>query len=75
MAELSYEPETLIEKQTWVLGLAVKCPCGEAMNNCPANELRELPLAERFKVARDFGEPLLDAIIEHHENRIKARMS
>ena len=60
-------------KLNWVLGLMIDCSFGKALETCPANDVRALPLKERFALARQMEESQLDEIIAHHRRCLKER--
>jgi len=55
-------------KLTWVQGLLIDCPFGTPLADCPAAELRKLPITRRLSIAQGLSEPELDEIISHHKN-------
>jgi hypothetical protein len=57
----------MAEKVIQVLELAVKCPMGEALRDCPAKHLRTTPAKERVSVLESMDESLLDQVIAHHQ--------
>ena len=60
-------------KMTWVLGLMVDCPLGKALDNCPAKDIRRLPLEERVVMVKQMEEIQLQEIIIHHKQCFKER--
>ena len=68
MSEHIYE-----HKLIWVEGLLIECPFGNPLSDCPAIELRKLPIPERLRVAEQFTENELDEIIIHHKNCLNKR--
>jgi hypothetical protein len=56
----------LEDKNAWVQGLMVDCPLGRALDTCPANEVRKLPIKERLVLVRKMDEEQIDQIISHH---------
>jgi len=63
----------LRDKRTWVKGILVDCPLGTPLDDCPANEIRNLPVHELVKIVNGLSNEQLDAIIAHHENCLKQR--
>ena len=55
MNELNVE-----HKLIWVEGLLIACPFGKALGDCPASDLRELPITDRLELAAQFTEAELD---------------
>ena len=60
-------------KLTWVQGLLIDCPFGTPMADCPAIEIRSLPIPERLSIAANLPESDLDNIISHHKNCLAKR--
>ncbi len=54
------------DKKTWVKGLVIHCPMGESVKDCPANEIRLLPIPERLRLVNEMTEKSVDEIIAHH---------
>lgn len=57
---------TLEDKKTWVKGLVIHCPMGESVKDCPANEIRLMPIPERLRKVEDMSETSINEIIDHH---------
>jgi len=55
-----------IDKQIWVKGILVDCPLGRSLPDCPANDLRTLPLEELVKSVNKMTESQLEMMIEYH---------
>ena len=60
-------------KLTWVQGSLIDCPFGTSLADCPASEIRKLPIPERLTIATELSEPALDEIISHHKNCLSKR--
>jgi len=60
-------------KLTWVQGLLIDCPFGTPLADCPAAEIRSLPIPKRLSIAANLPEPELDNIINHHKNCLAKR--
>jgi len=67
------ESRTAAEKRIWVMGLLVACPCDKALDECPLNDARALPLSERSTLMRQMDENQLDEIIAHHKCCLRER--
>ena len=63
------------DKKAWVQGLLVDCPLGEALDACPARDLRSLPIKTRLKLVRDMTEDEVNQVIAHHEACLMKRES
>lgn len=60
------EQLNLEQKMTWVQGLLIGCPLGQTLDDCPARELRDIPLKERLGLVKNMDEVSIDQIIAHH---------
>jgi len=60
------EQLNLEQKETWVKGLLIDCPMGQALDDCPARDLREIPLRKRIGLVKGMDEVTIDQIIAHH---------
>jgi len=63
----------LRDKKTWVKGILVDCPLGDPLEDCPANEIRNLPLPQLVSIVNGLSDKQLDAIILHHETCLAQR--
>ena len=61
------------KKRVWAKGLIVECPLGDALEDCPLNEIRKLPLRERLQIIKKMSDEELDEAIAHHEQCLKNR--
>ena len=61
------------QKQGFVLGLVLECPFQEPLPNCPAADLRNLPVEEKLESIKNMSEQALDEIIEYHRECTKKR--
>jgi hypothetical protein len=53
--------------------LVISCPFNRALDNCPANEIRKLPLAERMDFVDNLTNQQVDETLEHHKNCLAER--
>ena len=63
----------LDHKRIWVQGLLIECPFGEALEDCPAKDIRLLPIEERLKMISEIEEDQIDRIIAHHRECLRKR--
>jgi hypothetical protein len=54
------------EKRIWVQGLLIECPMGTHLDDCPAKELRKIPLKERVNLVKEMTDDQIDQIINYH---------
>ena len=59
--------------RVWVLGLIVECPFGTPLSDCPANDIRKLPLSERIKIVKRMSDEQHEEIMAHHKECLKKR--
>ena len=64
---------TLEQKKIWVQGLLIECPMGKPLDNCPAKDIRALPIKERLELANAMNEPQINQIISHHRKCLYER--
>lgn len=60
------EQLNLEQKMTWVQGLLIACPLGQALDDCPARELRGIPLKKRLGLVKEMSGATIDQLIAHH---------
>ncbi len=65
----------LEQKRTWVISLMIECPMGKSLEDCPAREVRGLPLAQIAKLVDGMSEEELSSIIDHHKRCLRERES
>lgn len=61
------------DKVAWIQQLLIKCPLKVPLDNCPAADLRKLPIAERLNFANEMSEKQLDLIILCHKDCLASR--
>ncbi len=61
------------DKVVRILGLLIKCPLEEPLDDCPASKYRGLSFEEKFKLATTMKEEDLDKIIAHHQECLRLR--
>ena len=59
--------------RVWVKSLSVTCPVRKALPDCPINELRGVPLAERLALVDRMSKLHLQKLIQHHNKCLYAR--
>ena len=64
----------LEHKRVWVKGLVVDCTFGDSFVNCPAKEIRLLPIEERLDRVDAMPEEKLDEIIEYHKSCVEKKV-
>ena len=60
-------------RRVWLKGLVISCPFGKALEDCPANEIRKLPLSERMTVVDNMTDKQVDKTLDHHKNCLAER--
>jgi len=68
MNELSIE-----HKRTWVKGRLIDCPMGTAMGDCPARDLRTMPIEKRLIVVDSMTNEQVEEVIVYHRQCLKKR--
>ncbi len=54
-------------KKVWLKGLVISCPFEKALDDCPANEIRKLPLPERMAFVSNMTPQQIDETLTHHK--------
>jgi hypothetical protein len=64
------------DKRTWIKGLTIECPLGQALDDCPLNALRHLPVAQMNHTINALSDIKVDSIMAIHKHcyhdRLKA---
>ncbi len=60
-------------RKVWLKGLVISCPFDKALKDCPANEIRKLPLAERMAFVDNMTTQQIDDTLTHHKNCLAER--
>ena len=67
---------TALDKRIWIKGLSVECPLGQALDDCPLNALRHLPVAQMNTTINGLSDRQIDSIVKIHQHcyhdRLKA---
>jgi len=67
---------TPINKRIWIKGLTLECPLNQAIDNCPLNVLRQLPVAQMNHTINTLSDEKLNLIMTIHKHcyhdRLKA---
>ena len=64
---------TTLGRRVWIKGLAVECPLGKALNDCPLNEARMLPVEQMSHVINNQSSGKVKAVYEHHQHCFRIR--
>jgi len=62
-------------RRVWLKGLVISCPLNKALEDCPANEIRKLPLPERMAFVDNLTDQQVDETLTHHKNCLAERES
>jgi hypothetical protein len=63
----------LEHKRIWVKGLLIECTMRKVLDDCPAKELRKLPIEERLKIADEMKADQIEFIITCHKECLRRR--
>lgn len=61
------------QKVIWVKGLLIDCPMGKALADCPAKDVRALPIGDRLKLVDEMHPDQITQIIAHHRQCLQQR--
>lgn len=65
---------TLIDKRIWIKGLTLECPLGQAVDTCPLNALRHLPVAQMNHTINNLIDEKVNAIMSIHKHCYHERL-
>jgi len=60
-------------RRVWLKGLVISCPFNKALDDCPANEIRKLPIPERMDFVNNLTPQQIDETLAHHKNCLAER--
>ena len=60
-------------KRLRIKGFLIDCPAGRPLDNCPAGEIRELPLKERTGIVDEMKADEVESIYKQHEECLSKR--
>lgn len=67
---------TTTDKRIWIKGLTLECPLGVALDDCPLNGLRHLPVAQMNHTINNLNNDQINSIVSIHKHcyhdRLKA---
>jgi hypothetical protein len=63
----------LEHKRIWVKGLLIECTMKQVLEDCPAYELRKLPVEERMRIADEMSADQIEFIIQYHRECLSRR--
>lgn len=63
----------LEKMRMWLKGLMFDCPLGEAVETCPASEMRELSLEERLEAVDVMSPERIEQILLYHQSCLRLR--
>ncbi len=62
-------------RKVWLKGLVISCPFNRALDNCPAKNIRKLPLTQRMVFVDNLTAKQIDDALAHHKNCLTERES
>ncbi len=68
MDELSIE-----HKRIWIKGLMIDCPMGKALDDCPARDVRTMPVEKRLIVVDEMTPEQIEEVIVYHRQCLSKR--
>ncbi len=68
-------PITLDDKRIWVRALLLACPMEVALDTCPLQDIRDMPLEDITRISETMAEGKLDEIIAYHQECLSRRVS
>lgn len=65
---------TPIDKRIWIKGLTLECPLGQALEDCPLNGLRYLPVAQMNHTINNLSDEKVNTIMTIHKHCYHERL-
>ncbi|WP_372796870.1 hypothetical protein [Pontiella sp.] len=65
---------TELDKRIWIKGLTLECPLGKAMDDCPLNALRHLPVAQMNQTINNLTDEQVESIVGIHQECFHKRL-
>lgn len=65
---------TQLDKRIWIKGLTLECPLGQALEDCPLNALRHLPVAQMNMAINNLSDEQVDSIVDIHKQCYQVRL-
>ncbi|VGO17531.1 hypothetical protein PDESU_06128 [Pontiella desulfatans] len=59
---------TALDKRIWIKGLTLECPLGQAIDECPLNALRHLPVVQLNDTINGLTDMQVNAIVNIHHH-------
>lgn len=63
-----------LDKRIWIKGLALECPLGKAIDDCPLNCLRHLPVAQMNSAINRLTDLQVGCIVTIHHHCYQERL-
>ncbi len=64
-----------LNKKIWIKGLTLECPMGEALDDCPLNALRHLPVSQMNATINDLSDKQVTTIVKVHHHCYHERLA
>ena len=61
------------DKRTFVKGLSLDCPFCEALESCPLNAIRKLPVSQIIELIDKMPDEQIEQIIHYHQECSRKR--
>ena len=65
---------TPLDKRIWIKGLALECPMGKPLDDCPFNALRHLPAAQMNNTINNLSDDQVSSITTIHQHCYHERL-
>lgn len=65
---------TQLDKRIWIKGLTLECPFGKALDDCPLNALRHLPMVQMNMTINNLSDEQVDSIVSIHKECYHLRL-
>lgn len=62
-----------LDRRVWIKGLAVECPLGKPLSDCPLGDTRMLPVAQMSHMINTQSNRKVNDLYRHHLNCFRIR--
>lgn len=62
-------------RRVWLKGLVISCPFNTAQDDCPAKNIRKLPIADRMAYVDNLTIQQVDDTLDYHKDCLARRES
>jgi hypothetical protein len=64
----------MLNKRIWLKGLAMECPLGKPLTDCPLNGIRCLPFQQISSTVNKLSDETVESIAQYHKHCYSTRL-